>query len=700
MAPLTWKLLLATVASGQHCSQSETCEDQTALLQSHLASHKSQLGTTAEMLNFPKVGSLTDPSKRKMALAQFENTALELAENKAGVTPLVVQVCNETAELLRDTVMSAIVSEHDTDVAMLASAFSAFDGAETERTNYEGLINDAIATVYGPGGLIDQHIECRTWESQECVDCGECRIECETHRETCDELEAELRLKYIDVIDTVTTPAYCDENGNIHPPQSETIVTQAEHHLNKLKMEEYIAALEAYEACEETETTVCTSCPENPHECEGGLDNCPCLNHTTTRTNCNTIQQSLQHAQCESRHSVSGYLNLYTQAFEGALTRYNMVETQIRIMEADRKVEWDTLERVICLLMTLSVDEDGSASSVETASAIENCRTQDVDTTHLDIDYPVPPGMGDLPDIPHSPCSDEFESDAYEGVPPSCAGNEELQHEFEHGLITECECSAEPPAAREIGFPYSLGPFLMFDTGLALNSADGFQVNHEMRAWDAQFEGRTYTGVTSAFEDVTLPDLDAAFGLEGAMVVNKMAWAYQDTQGYDDMLASAGTQYTETMTHRFLRTGGFVYLNAANEAVALKELSHAEPALTVPQAAELTLEFGEPQGITEDQANHACPAGFHPITIQALIDGGALEYCWDNSGTLSFCPHGCFTYKTDTLEGLGYIAFPVTESTAHLAPGHRAATDQQGAEHLASMITGVLAATNPPTQAD
>jgi len=34
------------------------------------------------MLNFPKIGSLTDPSKRKMALAQFENTALELAENR------------------------------------------------------------------------------------------------------------------------------------------------------------------------------------------------------------------------------------------------------------------------------------------------------------------------------------------------------------------------------------------------------------------------------------------------------------------------------------------------------------------------------------------------------------------------------------------------------------------------------------------
>jgi len=694
MAPPMWKLLLPALAS----CESDT-RDETALLQKHLSSHKTQLGTASEMLNFPKIASLTDPSQRKTALAQFEHTAMELAENRAGVTPLVVQVCNETSELLRDTVMSAIVSEHDTDVAMLATAYAAFDNAEARRLEYEGLIQAAIDAVYGEGGLIEQHIQCRTWESQECVDCGECRIDCDTTRETCDLLEAELRLKYIDVIETVTTPAYCDAQGQIHPPHEETIVTVAEHHLNKEKMEAYLAALAAWEACEETESTHCTSCPENPHTCEGGLDVCPCLNHTATRTSCNTIQQSLQHAQCESRHSVSNYLALYRQSFEGALYRYNLVETQIRIMEADRKVEWDTLERVICLLMTLTGDEDGDASSVETANAIDNCRVMDVDTSHLDIDYPVPPGLGDLPDLPHSPCSDDFEADAYENVPAACAGNEELQHEFETGLITECECSAEPPTAAQVGFPYELGPFLLFDTGFTLNSEPlaemGFQVNPGMDAWSAMFEGVTYAGRCSPFKSTTLPDLDAAFGLDDGTVI-QIAWAYPDKQAYDDYVAANGP-YTEAMTHRFLRTGGFVYLDAAGTAVGLKEMSPATPALTVPADAQLTLTFDEPEGITAEQANHACPGGFADITIQALYDAGARKYCWDKSGTLAFCPHGCFTYQTEGLEGLGFIAFPVTESTAHLAPAHYAPTDQQGAT-VASMVTGVLAATNAPTE--
>jgi len=244
----------------------------------------------------------------------------------------------------------------------------------------------------------------------------------------------------------------------------------------------------------------------------------------------------------------------------------------------------------------------------------------------------------------------------------------------------------------------------MFDTGIALNSADGFQVSEGMDAWEAVFthgdDTRTYRGRCSPFAATTLPDLDAAFGLEGDNAVNRIAWAYPDNAAYDEMLAATGAtgaEYTETMAHRFLRTGGFIYLNAEGMAVALKEISPAPPALTVPEGAQVTLTFDQPEGITEDQATHACPGGFAPITIQSLRDAGAVEYCWDKSNTLSFCPHGCFTYKTEGLEGLGYIAFPVMESTAHLAPAHYAATDQQGAAE-ASLITGVLAATNPPTE--
>jgi hypothetical protein len=220
---------------------------------------------------------------------------------------------------------------------------------------------------------------------------------------------------------------------------------------------------------------------------------------------------------------------------------------------------------------------------------------------------------------------------------------------------------------------------------------------------------------------VTLPDLDAAFslGLEGDNTVSRVAWAYPDESSvYEQWLEETGQQihydfnpnlpnggmplvhpYAETMLHRFLRTGGFVYLNEAGAAIALKELSIAPPALIVAEDAQLTLTFDAPQGVTVDQANHACPGGFSPVTMEALRDGGAVDYCWDKTNTLSFCPHGCFIYNSESLEGFGYIAFPILDSTAHVAPAHYAPTDQQGAT-VASMITGVLAATNPPTLDD
>lgn len=726
------------------------------------------------MLNFPKIASLTDPSKRKMALAQFEHTAMELATNKAGVTPLVVQVCNETAELLEDTVMSAIESEHDTDQAMINTAFARFATVEEQRLEYETLILAAVEAVSGAGGLIEQHVACRTFESQQCVTCGTCRNDCDDFEATCDLKEAELRIKYVDVINTVTEPAYCDAQGNIHPPNSETVVTLAEHADNKEKMEAYLRALEEFTNCEEDEDDHCNTCPDDPTTCNLGLDSCPCLNHTHTRVECNTLQQAMQHAQCEARHTVSGYMGLYEQAFRIAANQYQTVETQVRIMEADRKVEWDTLDRVICLLMTLTIDEDGSASSVQTANAIAECRSRDVDTTHLDITYYEPPVLGQLPALPHSPCSDEFATEAYLGVPAACAGNEELQEQYEHGLMTECECTAQPPVPSDHGFPYALGPFMMFDTGFALNSADGFQVNEGMDAWEAVFEGTTYSGRTSPFAAVTMPDLDEAFGLSGDDVVASVAWAYPDPAGTSDMIArhssyhlisenrkcprdhedrlfrlpvsgsssvtieechtqcqqsegcsffSHGTweggfvcmgctrsvnsqaqagisiydmssAYPEVMRHRFIRAGGFVYLNAANQAVAVKELSESTTTLSAAQHGQVTMYFDGPQGITSDQAQHACPGGFHEVTDQAHLAGGGMEYCWDKSGTLSFCTHGCFTFKMDGVDGLGYLAFPLIESTAHLAPSHYAPTDQQGAT-IVSMETGTLAASVP-----
>lgn len=710
MAPSLWKLLLATVqlSSCRQCSATESCDEETTLLQSHVT--KTSMGLAAadtHHLNFPHISSLTDPDKRKMALAQFEETATELASNRAAVTPIVVEVCNSTSELLRDTVMSAIVHEHDTDVASLAAAYAVFGSVEQQRLEYEQLILNAMDSVYGDGGLIEVHTECRIRESEQCAGCAECEDTCTEVITDCELAEVELRLRLNDVISQVDRDAYCDANGHIRPPSSETVITQAEHEVNRPAFNAYLAALAAFEECEVRKTIVCESCevPETTGtsllavsqrlgstpvvpggEVPDAGNNPVCRNHTDIRVECNTIQQQLQAAACDSRHLASNYLSLYEAAFLAAVRRYNQVSSHVRILEADRKVEWDTLERVICLLMTLTNPDDGAASSVETQNLIAGCRNDDVDTSHLDIVYLPTPDMGDLPTLPPNPCEDEFADEHYAGL-PQCAGIADYLERIDHGILSTCMCFADAPEERHYGFPWELGPFLLFNAGFELNSASGFQVTGAGDAWTAVVDGAQYTGRISPFVAVSLEGLNDAFGLSGSDSVAQVAWVYGDPQGTTDLILH-GEDYPETMQHRFVRTGGYVYRNAQGFVVALKEMSPSSDSLG--QTAQLTIYFGDPGVITEAMAISACPQ-MAPITLGRLLDAGAEEYCWEFSNAIPLCDHGCFLYKTVTH---GYLAFPVVEGPAIDRPEHYAATDQQAAlEH--SMHTGHLAATVP-----
>lgn len=651
------------------------------MLQSHLSSKKTALALVEshqEMshLNFPKMSLLTDPSKRKVALAQFMETANELASNRAAVTPVVVEVCNATADLLRDMVMSAIIREHDTDVAMLAATYGEFARIEQQRLEYAQLIENSLEAVYGDGGLVEVHTQCRIQESEECVRCSECEDGCEETITTCELLEVELRLRLDDVIDTISTDAYCDEYGHIQPPQSETVITQVQHELNRPAFNAYLAALAEFEQCEERRDEVCESCQEESTTVASLLamderriartepgDALPapdpsesqfCRNFTVTRDHCHTVQRQLQQAACESRHLATNYLSLYETAFMAAVTRYDNQKATVMILEADRKVEWDTIERVICLLMSLTNEEDGSASSVATATLIDGCRNDFVDTSHLDIVYMPTPEMGSLPTMPLNPCEEEFADEFYADL-PLCMGIGEYQERHDHGVLEECACSAEAPVEEHYGFPYELGPYLLFNAGFELNSAEGFQVVGIGAQWTAATGGAQYTGRLSPFVAVTLPELDAAFGLSGTDSVAQVAWAYGDPQGTTDMVLH-GEEYPETIQHRFVRTGGYVYRNAQGFVVALKEVAPSSDSLG--QSAQLTLFFGEPLEIAESLALQAC-SEMNPTTMGRLQDSGAQAYCWEFSGVIPRCDHGCFLFRT---AAHGYLAFPIAEA--------------------------------------
>lgn len=675
---VAWKLLLASTAFA-----SDQCEDQTALLQSHLASHKSALGSSqAEtMLNFPKMTTLSDPTKRKMALAQFEQTAMELAKNKDGVTDVVVEVCQETAELLETTVLAAITNEHDTDQAMLNSAFAEFAPIEANRAIAEAAISAATGSVQG---RIETHRVCRADENTRCISAGHCEAECERLTELEELTKVELEVIHQEILST-----YCHvlDDGTLDYGQIGTGNFE-QHETNRAQFQAYIDKLAELTALQAEMDLQCSAC-------QAALSN-----HTESRTECNTVQRELEAAACSDLHVGSGALELYLTNFHIARSHYEQLRDSVMIMEADRKVEWDTLTRVICLLMTLTNPDDGAAASDETAAAIAACQPldpitgvgSDVDTSHLDIQYHPLPDPLSLPELPVNPCSEDFVEMAYSGT-PTCAP---YDTDYDHGIVTECTCMATPPVIPESGFPHELGPFLLFDTGFHfVLDGDGFQLTNNGQDWSVQFEGGSYSGRLSMFASVTLPALDEAFGVSVAQV----AWAYPDPQGTAEMITLHGEDYPETMQHRFIRTGGFVYLNDAGVPVALKEISPS--ASSLGQNAELTLHFGEHRIITEAQGLAACPRGYNTITLASLNEAGAEAYCWNFDATIDFCSHGCFLYRTTS----GYIGFPVTEAPAEFytpqfyvdnAEHNIPSTDQYGAtQHVPAMLTGQTAQTAP-----
>jgi len=503
MAPLTWKLLLstATLAGGQQCTANDSCEDQTALLQSHLASHKSTLASAesqAQMLNFPKMSTLADPSQRHTALAQFEHTALELAQNSASVTPEVVQVCQMTTELLTDTVLSAIVSEHDTDQASLDSRFDIFATIEADRQVKETAILAAAAGVgmnwetdhwvKSGGGCAADVIQCFEELSVICVTCFGCRETCTTHWTECEDCGAELEVAHTNVITTLTehSAPHC-VNGAVTPPSSTTYtqeVTTLDHRANEEAMLAYIALIGQCETCESEEVTNCQyeSCNIlDPTDCttetcsviEPVSSESPppadCAEHITKRGECETLKASCQEGQgsqaCAASVDVALLLTLYQEQFGQSVVALYQEMGRVELTEADRKVEWDTLERVICLLNTLTNDEDGSASSSTTEGLIQACQDDTIPrintthvgigTDHLIINYPVAPDPNGLPTMPPTPCDDEFDAitcvDHNGALPPLCDGDQTIIDIFyppPQPLPAPCVCEANPPTPQ------------------------------------------------------------------------------------------------------------------------------------------------------------------------------------------------------------------------------------------------------------
>jgi hypothetical protein len=622
MAPLKSVLLaglasaFASSFSGDSCETGDQTGDQTALLQSHL-SRKSDLSvaqlSAQSAALFPKLSSLNDPHTRKSALAEIQKTAIKLASmDRTEATDVVIEVCTDTAELLNTTVLHAIIEEDAADRAALEAAYAGFAEWESHRQAAEDALEAAEAIVSSKAQAL---ATCRTVESETCVNETICSTETIDHCEERDRLERELR-----EIDEEIHRAWCVEGGGAPEIRQTTSFRTTTVEIFHRYTEKWNALLGVQGQCEEViehcETTLAT--------------------YIDKATECNTKESELWMSSCEYHHVASGALTAYQQGFQAALTFYNDVVARVMIEEADRKVEWDVLTRVICLLLTLTTEEDGVVSSDETAARIQRCWDDDVDVSHLDIDYLDPPDMLTLPDLPPLPCTAEHEDHYQTGPPAACTALIELHHTQSS---SECSCLADQLSDQTL----VLGHYLMVDPGIEMTAAGG--------QWTVTMDGETYGGQMSTIHTGTFTDLTANMLSDEQMQpleddgsandaytgpITSIAWAYPSQAATFDGAMS--------LAQRFASRGGMVFLNAEGQVIEVRELASSSGPLGQPVSA--TLSFSSAEEITDADVQAACPTGLQQVRESSrYYPLGAREYCWAMNAAVSQCNQGCFIYQ-------------------------------------------------------
>jgi len=641
MAPLkSFFLLPPLLVSGQEtlACANENCEagDQTALLQSHL-SRKSELSLSSTgAAFFPKLANLNDPHKRKEALLEMEKTAVKLANTQGPVEDVVVEICLSTANMLNETVLLSIIEEDAQDRVELQEGLDAFDEHEEARQNAQDAID---AAERGVQQAAEHLLECRTRESETCVEVVTCRdlihsYPCECAEE-CWICEDHARTPPIICSDTTVmegTASLCCIDRKIHHRWCEGEGSDAEirqevewRQSTKSLFERYNEKNDQCHECWET----CTNITQN---CSTHIDR-----YTNISEECDLLVDLLRHESCEYHHSVGTALELYQQAYRLTLEAYQVLTARIMIGEADRKVEWEVLTRVICLLLSLTVGQgDAGAVSAESNQArIQLCWDEEVDVSHLDIDYLDPPDMLDLPVLPHRPCDANFSID-YPSVdtPPAC---EALEDVYGNGASSNCVCNAPIITQPEL----ALGHFLMVDPAIQVSIANA------ETTWSTTFaDGSVHTGPISAIHRENMDAITQAFftedeqNEEGANVnVAGVAWAY----GSPDFAEDAAS-----LEHRFASQGGLLFLNSDDEVVAVRGL--APSATTLNQNVVAYLSFALGQNLTDTQFASACPQP-QAVVDSVQYDRGARQYCWVKGDiqmgepATAMCHEGCFVYE-------------------------------------------------------
>jgi len=106
-------------------------------------------------------------------------------------------------------------------------------------------------------------------------------------------------------------------------------------------------------------------------------------------------------------------LHVHDTCHDDKVAAYEAVKAIIEAEEKVRKVEWRVYSRIECLLPVLGTDD---------AAKIEECRTKEHSTSHLDIEYPAIPEKSKCTEDQAFPGTETYKKDHFGTLPDNAKG--------------------------------------------------------------------------------------------------------------------------------------------------------------------------------------------------------------------------------------------------------------------------------------
>lgn len=561
-------------------------------------------------------------------MIELERTATTFANMET--SPSVHELCATTATWLEDLLLfdsgllngtnGTIINEHWSDIKALAQMR---DAMWDKHSNQFGQLQNLKDTMDHKRDVLQS---CRKIQNQLCVD----ETHCEKNiTETCDCIWCA-----VENVTKLIVDKYCDDDETEVVNKSYT--EQWYNHAGTL-FESYQEAWEAANKIQE--------------ECDNLEDTC--TNTTEHLSNqslvCEGLEDEFQQAACAAYQQLRLAWNEYSNEYDQNKYDYYDAEFQVRKREADRKLEWDVLKRVVCLLTVLTdPDEVGDGylnkdNANNKLADIDTCWSMAVNTTHLDIDYPGLPGKQVLTDHPHPPCTADFHANESLGEPEICqfiAHGSSTPSQSEstafRGYAYHCSC----PINDLPSWPGELRSTRHYQLSVA--SIPGVTIDESQLSWQ-------------------LVNADSGVSCSGAMVPprNELGGYADISKNYDDVTvdgiayaypsnASFCSDWYEGLTAErwFCCRGGFVLLDSTatspDNVVASMEVL---PAVSSDETlgAEFALHFAE---TTDIDCASACGDNYaldmQPMDSWQFVPrqpNSTTTHCWtwgDNANHAGF----------------------------------------------------------------